>query len=238
MTRRILFYLVIIFFIILIYKTIDFQGIYLFGSSSPFLNLDKFIDIEKLDKLNKYIKSLDLVNQKSVSLNTRGKEYSRKIVLTDNISNKFNFKQYRKLVFDSKYWKKGIKWQKYRELTKFIEELPFFENIGRATLIFNYPNTPGVEHCDHKFDDIVTEFVWIRPNREKKFYIKNNDKKYYVNNYCVWFDDHKTHNYTPVNELVFSIRVDGKFKPFFRDYIVRHGNFLKESYRKVLLAQK
>jgi hypothetical protein len=223
---------------ILIYK-INFKRLEYFSDSTPFLSLDKFIDVKKINKLNKYIESLDLANQKSVSLNTRGKEYSRKIVLTDQInSKKFSFKQFRRSVFDSKYWKKGNNWKKYRELTKFIEELPFFESIGRTTLIFNYPNTPGVEHCDHRFNDIVSEFVWIRTSRKKKFYVKNNGKKYYVDNYCVWFDDHKTHNYTPSDELVFSMRIDGKFKPFFRDYVSKHGNFNKQSYRKVLLNQK
>ena len=81
MSKKLL-YVLIIFMMILIYK-INFKRLEYFSDSTPFLSLDKFIDVKKINKLNKYIESLDLANQKSVSLNTRGKEYSRKIVLTD-----------------------------------------------------------------------------------------------------------------------------------------------------------
>ena len=57
-----LLYVLIIFMMILIYK-INFKRLEYFSDSTPFLSLDKFIDVKKINKLNKYIESLDLANQ-------------------------------------------------------------------------------------------------------------------------------------------------------------------------------
>ena len=128
-------------------------------------------------------------------------------------------------------------WHKFDKLKLFVNKLPFFEYTTRVVIIINEPNKSGSRHCDHKFHDIVSEFVWIRTNKKKQFYVEKNNKKYHVKNYCIWFDDHRMHSITPINEKCFSIRVDGRFTDYFRKYIANQNNFHKKQYKEVFIKQ-
>ena len=96
-----------------------------------------------------------------------------------------------------------------------------------------------MEHVDHKFDDWVSEFVWIRTGvgPAKRFFVRDADgEKRYVRGgvengeegdsfsppsnesaaACVWFDDHHCHCTDTIEEACYSIRVDGVFNDTFR----------------------
>jgi hypothetical protein len=97
----------------------------------------------------------------------------------------------------------------------------------------------GAEHVDHKFDNLVSEFVWLRTGvgPRKDFFVRDADgNKRYVEEKesegegaCLWFDDHHTHSIDPVVEPRYSIRIDGIFNDKFRHYICRVGTFCSQS---------
>lgn len=85
----------------------------------------------------------------------------------------------------------------------------------------------------------VSEFIWIRTNNIKQFYIKDkNNKKYYVDANMIWFDDMHTHNISPTNEDSFSIRINGKFNKKMRNYVYKNGIFLKNKEAFLLNSYK
>ena len=111
---------------------------------------------------------------------------------------------------------------------------PIFEQTGKTSIIWNAPNSKGVEHSDIEFNDLVSEFVWIRPiSSNKKFYIcdPDNNEKHFVEKSAsvIWFDDHLLHNIEPVDDISqYSIRVDGRFTPKIRELICKQGIFGKQ----------
>jgi hypothetical protein len=121
-------------------------------------------------------------------------------------------------------------------VVNFVQSLPFFVETGKISIIYNPPNTQGVEHCDIEFPDLVSEFVWVRPpSSTKRFYVRdpntNDHKKVFVPEGCriAWFDDHCVHNIEPcADPFQLSIRIDGRFTPEFRELICQQGTF-KES---------
>lgn len=55
----------------------------------------------------------------------------------------------------------------------------------------------------------------------KQFYVEDDNKnKFYVTSNIAFFDDWNTHNIGTIDDYSYSIRVNGKFKPWLRDYIV------------------
>ena len=153
---------------------------------------------------------------------------------------------------------------------------------------------------DHSIEDLVSEFVWIRPPASsKRFYVRDpvTGEKHLVGTgsavkgaganasdgaagiedgtnggqggegadrevgsgedgeggegaagqgageqgnagFVCWFDDHMRHNIEPMDSAAqYSLRVDGRFTPQFRDLICRTGTFADESLRGVLAKQ-
>lgn len=137
------------------------------------------------------------------------------------------------------FWKDNGNKESLRDLAEFVDMLPFFCSVGKITIIHNEPGVPGMEHVDHKFEDLVSEFVWFRCDRKKQFYVRDTVHSYpwYVDCNVIWFHDRLTHNISPIDEPCFSVRVDGKFSPWFRDYLLRVGYFFSEDFRLVLAQQ-
>jgi hypothetical protein len=58
----------------------------------------------------------------------------------------------------------------------FANQLPFFDpgHVGKVAIIVNELNSRGVEHVDHRFDDLVSEFVWVRTQSStKRFFVRD-----------------------------------------------------------------
>lgn len=74
-------------------------------------------------------------------------------------------------------------------------------------------------HRDHDSVDLCHEFVWLRTNLDKPFYMVDpaTGDKAYVAGYSAWFDTvNQYHGANATGELAWSIRVDGRFSDKFR----------------------
>jgi len=112
---------------------------------------------------------------------------------------------------------------------------------GKVAIICNEPGSEGIEHTDHKIDQLVSEFVWIRTcSSTKRFFVRDPSTKerHFAGGEpgsgparaCVgWFDDRFPHCLAAHDEkLQFSIRVDGRFTPEFRERVALTGRFASQ----------
>ena len=207
----------------------------------PFINLDYLLNQKKLKTLNsKLIKDIETTNSKTAFIANK-KKHGFAISLYDR-----TFKPKNEKLCDNRkkrnsyYWEPNSNYSKFYYLVEFIKDLNIFDDIGLITIIINEKNEQGVEHLDHECKDWVSEFIWLRTNNKKLFYIKNKNKnkKFYVDGNMIWFDDMHCHNISPVDEQTFSIRVDGIFNNKMRNYIYKNGNFKYKSHREIFLNNK
>jgi hypothetical protein len=124
----------------------------------------------------------------------------------------------RKLTEEATYFPNVVKW---------VEKLQgeVFEHIGRV--IFFHCEADGIpfEHRDLDAKngiDVVSphrnEFIHIRPNTKKAFYLwdPKNKNKVYLNTRAAWWNDQDWHGGEQIMEQSYSLRVDGKFTDAFR----------------------
>jgi hypothetical protein len=77
-------------------------------------------------------------------------------------------------------------------------------------------------HRDHDSEDLCHEFIWMRTNFDKPFYMLDpgTGEKLYVSSHSAWFDTvNQFHGADSTGGLSFSIRVDGRFTDDFRRLI-------------------
>jgi hypothetical protein len=100
-----------------------------------------------------------------------------------------------------------------------------FKNIGRV--IFFHCEHGGIpfEHrdLDARHGVNVTmphrnEFIHIRPNTKKAFYLWDPEKKnkIYLNTRAAWWNDQDWHGGEPIMEQSYALRIDGQFTEEFR----------------------
>ena len=113
-----------------------------------------------------------------------------------------------------------------------VMERRHVHRLGRRHLAAEVAAHAGVEHADHALQDLVSEFVWVRPPRStKRFYVVDSrGKKCEVppSTRVLWFDDRLKHGIFPVDdEGQVSIRIDGRFCAAFRERsgLCRDQNF-------------
>jgi len=124
----------------------------------------------------------------------------------------------RKLTEEAKYFPETVKW---------VEQLhgTLFEHIGRV--IFFHCDHDGIpfEHRDLDAKNGVNvvmphrnEFIHIRPNTKKAFYIWDPETKdkTYLNTRAAWWNDVDWHGGERIMEQSYSLRIDGKFTEEFR----------------------
>lgn len=125
----------------------------------------------------------------------------------------------RKLTEEAAYFPNVVRWVE-STITKGI-----FEHIGRV--IFFHCEADGIpfEHRDldakNGIDVIVphrNEFIHIRPNTKKAFYIWDPEtkNKIYLNTRAAWWNDTDWHGGERIMEQSYSLRIDGKFTEDFR----------------------
>ena len=115
----------------------------------------------------------------------------------------------------------------FPNVVKWVEQLQgtVFEHIGRV--IFFHCEHDGIpfEHRDldakHGIDVVKphrNEFIHIRPNTKKAFYIWDPEKKnkIYLNTRAAWWNDIDWHGGERIMEQSYSLRIDGKFTEDFR----------------------
>lgn len=125
----------------------------------------------------------------------------------------------RKLTDEAKYFPNVVSW---------VENLiskNIFKNIGRV--IFFHCEAGGIpfEHRDLDARNGVNveyphrnEFIHIRPNTKKSFYVwdPDNKNKIYINSRAAWWNDQDWHGGEMIMEPSYSLRIDGKFSDSFR----------------------
>lgn len=125
----------------------------------------------------------------------------------------------RQLTDEAKYFPGVVDW-----VLK-LKEDKIFEHIGRV--IFFHCEADGIpfEHRDLDANngvDVVVphrnEFIHIRPNTKKPFYIWNPEtkNKTYINTRAAWWNDTDWHGGDRIMEQSYALRIDGKFTDSFR----------------------
>jgi len=118
-------------------------------------------------------------------------------------------------------WEPSEDAEEFRELMDFIATLPF-RATGRMIIMYDDSGRAVTAHRDHDSPDLCHEFIWLRTNFDKPFYMLDPDtgEKLYVESHTAWFDTvNQYHGADPSPGLAFSIRVDGVFSDDFRSLI-------------------
>ena len=109
----------------------------------------------------------------------------------------------------------------FGELIAFIATLPF-KATARMLIIYDDSGRAVTAHRDHDSPELCHEFIWLRTNFNKPFYMLNPEtgEKLYVASHSAWFDTvNQYHGADASGGLSFSIRVDGVFTDEFRSRI-------------------
>lgn len=224
-----------------------------------FLNLDQYVTKDKIKDLDDYLSKISFNDYKTQEFSFLDKQGINNLLggginlseINHNIVNDLIKKNpsltYKQIVGKGYFapnkfhyiWQKNHNWRKLPKLAKFIDDLGLFEYTTRIVIIFNKAGKSGIEHRDHGDKNRIDEFIWIRTNNKKIFYIKNlKGQKHYVNCNIIWFDSRFRHNSSPSNQDSYSIRIDGKFKPHIRKFIARNAIFRYPPYHNLLIKQK
>ena len=110
-------------------------------------------------------------------------------------------------------------------LVDLIKTLPFAA-FGRMLLIYDDGGRSVPPHRDHERTDVCHEFIWMRTNMGKPFYMLDHTtgERKYVEGHTAWFDSvNQFHGCDGGEGLTFSIRVDGRFTDEFRSQIPFDG---------------
>jgi hypothetical protein len=125
----------------------------------------------------------------------------------------------RKPTPEAKYFPGTVEW-----VNQMVEDC-IFEHIGRV--IFFCIEAGGIpfEHRDLDANNGVdvryphrNEFIHIRPNTKKAFYVWDPEKKnkIYLNTRAAWWNDQDWHGGEMTMEPSYALRIDGKFTEEFR----------------------
>ena len=118
-------------------------------------------------------------------------------------------------------WHPTAEADEFAEVMDFIRTLPF-RATGRMLVIYDPAGLPVTAHRDHDSKELCHEFIWLRTNLDKPFYLLNPDsgERRYVAGYSAWFDTvNQYHGADGTGDLCWSIRVDGQFSDEFRALI-------------------
>ena len=155
-------------------RIIPFEAPQTFSSPAPMTVLTHFISDGELNRLGAYLSTMNLFQAGEYDhgvFAAAGRKHADSIELQDRSGggdegatwpSSFGFKECRQRRGSAEFWRHNENSIKLPELVSFVERLPFFTSTGKVTIILSAKGHQGVEHVDHKFDDFVSEFVWIR----------------------------------------------------------------------------
>ena len=116
------------------------------------------------------------------------------------------------------HWHPSEDAEEFSELMDFIGTLPFAAT-GRMLIMYDPEGRAVTAHRDHDSQNLCHEFIWLRTNLNKPFYLLNPEtgEKRYVVGHSAWFDTvNQYHGADGTGDLCWSIRVDGEFTAEFR----------------------
>ena len=115
-------------------------------------------------------------------------------------------------------WRPSAAAEEFEPVMQFVATLPFAAT-GRILIIYDDGGNIVPAHRDHLDAETCNEFIWMRTNLDKPFYLLNADsgEECYVTSHSAWFDTvNQYHGADGSDRLTFSIRVDGIFEDSFR----------------------
>ena len=118
-------------------------------------------------------------------------------------------------------WTPTAEAEEFAPLMDLLATLPF-EATGRMIVMYDFNGRAVPAHRDHESRELCHEFIWLRTNFAKPFYMLDpaTGEKLYVSSHSAWFDTvNQYHGADAANGLSFSIRVDGRFTEAFRRQI-------------------
>lgn len=213
----------------------------------PFTDLTRFIATGELEDLGIYLARKNLFAGSLTEFAAAGRRHADSIELQSRSGygndamwpEAYGFFECRANRGSAEFWRHNDNATWLPGLVTFVDRLPFFRSTGKITIVLSQIGDRGAEHVDHKFDNLVSEFVWLRTGvgPRKDFFVRDADgNKRYVEEKesegegaCLWFDDHHTHSIDPIVEPCYSIRIDGVFTDEFRNHICRVGTFCAQS---------
>jgi hypothetical protein len=195
------------------------------------MDLDPFIDVERLKSLDCYLRDLlerRISRARDLQFYTGpfrldGREPDRpgpRMVYLARSSGGNGLEAYYDLD-DTALWQPTDEAAEFSELMDFIRTLPFAAT-GRILIIYDDSGRAVPAHRDHDEAELCHEFVWMRTSLDKPFYMLNpaTGEKLYVEGHSAWFDTvNQYHGADATGGLSFSIRVDGRFSDAFRRLI-------------------
>jgi hypothetical protein len=125
----------------------------------------------------------------------------------------------RQLTEESRYFPELVEW------VLNLKKTGIFKSIGRVIIFHCEADGIPFEHRDldakngiDVVGDYINEFIHIRPNIKKGFYIWDPEKKnkVYINARAAWWNDQDWHGGERIMEQSYSLRIDGKFTDEFR----------------------
>jgi hypothetical protein len=122
---------------------------------------------------------------------------------------------------DTDVWQPSGEAEEFPELMDFLATLPFAAT-GRMLIIYDDSGREVPAHRDHDSEDLCHEFIWLRTNFDKPFYMLDpgTGEKLYVSSHSAWFDTvNQFHGADSTGGLSFSLRVDGRFSDDLRRLI-------------------
>jgi hypothetical protein len=193
------------------------------------MDLDPFIDVQRLKALDAYIRE-----RLERRIETRDLQfYTGPFLLEEGGQRLPGSKMVylsRSQAEDDYYdldrtdlWTPSEEAAEFSELMAFIDTLPF-KARGRMIIMYDPAGRPVTAHRDHDSQELCHEFIWFRTNRDKPFYMLNpqSGDRLYVDSHAAWFDTvNQFHGADGNAGLTFSIRVDGIFNDAFREQIPR-----------------
>ena len=124
----------------------------------------------------------------------------------------------------------------FPETVAWVENLitiGIFENIGRVIFFhceaggvpFEHRDLDGEKGLQEGYTDNVNEFIHIRPNTKKPFYLWDPEKRnhVYINSRAAWWNDQDWHGGNATMEQSYGLRIDGKFTEEFKLLIAGKG---------------
>ena len=188
-------------------------------------SFDEFIDVERLKSLDGYVTERierHLAHRRDIPFYTgpyrlNEAEPERPGIRMIYLAQSTRDDEY----FDldkTELWRRTEEASEFQLLIDFIATLPF-KATGRMLIMYDDAGTAGPAHRDHIETGLCHEFVWLRTNFRKPFYMlaPTTGEKQYVESYSAWFDTvNQFHGTDAHHGLGFSIRVDGAFTDEFR----------------------
>ena len=192
------------------------------------MDLDRFIDVERLVALDGYIAER---LQRRVAAEADTSFYTGPFLLDAGAPNRPGSRMValsRSREADNYYdldrpevWQPTPDAEEFALLMDLIATLPFAAT-ARMMIMYDASGRAVPAHRDHESTDLCHEFIWLRTNLRKAFYMLDPamGERAYVGGHSAWFDTvNQFHGADPSDGLAFSIRVDGIFTDAFRRQI-------------------